>query len=50
MHTVNLWFRYSHYEHGKIGQWKVNEPMVLGHEGSGTIVGVGENQKFKNCG
>ena len=46
MHTVGICGSDIHYyEHGKIGQWKVNEPMVLGHEGSGTIVGVGENQK-----
>lgn len=29
------------YEHGKLGDWIVQEPLVLGHEASGTIVAVG---------
>ena len=39
MHTVGICGSDIHYyEHGKIGQWNVNAPMVLGHEGSGTII------------
>lgn len=30
-----------YYTHGRIGPFVVNEPMVLGHEASGTIVEVG---------
>ena len=34
MHTVGICGSDIHYyEHGKIGQWHVNAPMVLGHEG-----------------
>ena len=47
MHTVGICGSDIHYyEHGKIGQWHVNEPMVLGHEGSGTIIAVGKNEKI----
>ena len=43
MHTVGICCSDIHYyEHGKIGQWKVNEPMVLGHEGSGTVIDIGK--------
>ena len=39
MHTVGICGSDIHYyEHGKIGQWNVNAPMVLGHEGSGTVL------------
>ena len=39
MHTVGICGSDIHYyEHGKIGQWLVKEPMILGHEGSGTII------------
>lgn len=31
-----------YYRHGRIGDFVVNAPMVLGHEVSGRIVGVGE--------
>lgn len=31
-----------YYTHGRIGPFIVNEPMVLGHEASGTIVEVGD--------
>ncbi|MDI2091374.1 NAD(P)-dependent alcohol dehydrogenase [Commensalibacter oyaizuii] len=34
-----------YYTHGKIGPFIVNEPMVLGHEASGTITEVGKNVK-----
>lgn len=30
-----------YYKHGRIGPFVVNEPMVLGHEASGTVVEVG---------
>ena len=46
MHTVGICGSDVHYyKHGKIGQWHVNSPMVLGHEGSGTIIEVGTNVK-----
>ena len=46
MHTVGICGSDIHYyKHGKIGQWHVNAPMVLGHEGSGTIIEVGTNVK-----
>ena len=51
MHTVGICGSDIHYyEHGKIGQWHVNAPMVLGHEGSGTIIAVGENEKILKVG
>ncbi|MFC5928840.1 NAD(P)-dependent alcohol dehydrogenase [Cryobacterium melibiosiphilum] len=30
-----------YYEHGRIGPYIVDSPMVIGHESAGTIVGVG---------
>ena len=30
-----------YYEHGRIGEFVVREPLVLGHEASGTVVGRG---------
>ena len=51
MHTVGICGSDIHYyEHGKIGQWKVNEPMVLGHEGSGTDIDIGKNEKILKTG
>ena len=51
MHTVGICGSDIHYyEHGKIGQWHVNAPMVLGHEGSGTVIEVGENEKVLKIG
>lgn len=32
-----------YYEHGKIGDFIVEEPIILGHEASGEIVKVGKN-------
>ena len=32
-----------YYEHGKIGDFIVENPIILGHEASGDIVKVGEN-------
>jgi D-xylulose reductase len=34
-----------YYTHGRIGPFVVNEPMVLGHEASGTVVEVGSAVK-----
>jgi D-xylulose reductase len=34
-----------YYQYGKIGNFMVKEPMVLGHEASGTIIEVGKNVK-----
>ncbi|SNB68201.1 D-xylulose reductase [Arboricoccus pini] len=44
MHTVGVCGSDVHYyTHGRIGPFVVNAPMVLGHEGSGTVVEVGKN-------
>ncbi|WP_198666065.1 NAD(P)-dependent alcohol dehydrogenase [Tropicimonas sp. IMCC34043] len=32
-----------YYEHGRIGDFVVNEPMILGHEASGVVDAVGKN-------
>ncbi len=43
IHTVGICGSDVHYyEYGKIGPFVVNEPMVLGHEASGTVVEVGQ--------
>jgi len=34
-----------YYTHGRIGDFIVNEPMILGHEASGTVLEVGANVK-----
>lgn len=31
------------YEHGKLGNWNVTEPLILGHESSGQILAVGSD-------
>lgn len=42
IHTVGICGSDVHYfTHGKIGPFVVNEPMILGHEASGTILEVG---------
>jgi len=42
VHTVGICGSDVHYlTHGKIGHFVVNEPMVLGHEASGTVLEVG---------
>lgn len=42
LHTVGICGSDVHYyEHGRIGPFVVNEPMVLGHEASGTVEEVG---------
>ena len=32
-----------YYRHGRVGSFVVRQPLVLGHEAAGTIVGVGES-------
>ncbi|TYB84332.1 NAD(P)-dependent alcohol dehydrogenase [Oceaniovalibus sp. ACAM 378] len=42
LHTVGVCGSDVHYyTHGRIGDFVVNAPMVLGHEGSGTVTEVG---------
>ncbi|RKP53478.1 NAD(P)-dependent alcohol dehydrogenase [Pararobbsia silviterrae] len=42
IHTVGVCGSDVHYyQHGRIGPFKVEEPMVLGHEASGTVVEIG---------
>jgi D-xylulose reductase len=44
IHTVGVCGSDVHYyTHGRIGPYIVNEPMVLGHEASGTIVEIGKD-------
>lgn len=44
MHTVGVCGSDVHYyTHGRIGPFVVKAPMVLGHEGSGTVVEIGKN-------
>ena len=46
MHTIGICGSDVHYyTHGKIGNFVVKEPMILGHEASGTIIGAGKNVK-----
>ena len=41
-HTVGICGSDVHYyTHGKIGHFVVREPMILGHEASGTVVETG---------
>lgn len=43
IHTVGICGSDIHYyQHGRIGPFVVDEPMVLGHEASGTVAEVGE--------
>ncbi|TDV39089.1 D-xylulose reductase [Paraburkholderia caballeronis] len=44
IHTVGICGSDIHYyQHGRIGPFVVNEPMVLGHEAAGTVVEVGDD-------
>lgn len=44
IHSVGICGSDVHYyTHGRIGSFVVREPMVLGHEASGTVIEVGEN-------
>jgi D-xylulose reductase len=46
IHTVGICGSDVHYyQHGRIGPFIVNAPMVLGHEASGTVVEVGSAVK-----
>ncbi len=36
-----------YYEHGRIGDYVVESPLVLGHESAGEVVTVGENAGFE---
>ena len=46
MHTVGICGSDLHYYlYGSIGPFVVREPMILGHEASGTVVEVGANVK-----
>jgi len=51
MHTVGICGSDVHYyQHGAIGPFVVREPMVLGHEASGTIIEVGKRVKHLKIG
>lgn len=39
-----------YYEHGRIGEFVVEEPLVLGHETSGVIVKLGEGVRKRDVG
>ena len=42
-HTVGICGSDVHYyTHGRIGRYVVEAPMILGHEASGVVTGVGE--------
>jgi len=44
LHTVGVCGSDVHYyTHGRIGDFVVNEPMVLGHEAAGTVIETGAN-------
>jgi D-xylulose reductase len=44
IHTVGICGSDVHYyTHGRIGHFIVNEPMVLGHEASGTVIEIGSD-------
>jgi len=32
-----------YYEHGRIGDYVVRDPMIIGHESAGTVVDVGDD-------
>ncbi|WP_307000290.1 NAD(P)-dependent alcohol dehydrogenase [Lederbergia panacisoli] len=39
-----------YYEHGKIGRYEVKEPLILGHELAGEVVGIGDDVKNVSVG
>ncbi|SMX33311.1 NAD(P)-dependent alcohol dehydrogenase [Actibacterium lipolyticum] len=44
LHTVGICGSDVHYfTHGRIGPFVINEPMILGHEASGTVIEVGSD-------
>lgn len=51
LHTVGVCGSDVHYyTHGRIGDFVVNAPMVLGHEASGTVIGTGANVRHLRAG
>lgn len=51
IHTVGVCGSDVHYyTHGRIGPFVVNEPMVLGHEASGTVLEIGAKVRNVNVG
>ncbi len=51
VHTVGICGSDVHYyTHGRIGGFVVKEPMVLGHEASGTVVEAGKNVRHLKVG
>jgi D-xylulose reductase len=51
IHTIGICGSDVHYyTHGAIGPFVVREPMVLGHEASGTIIATGANVKHLKVG
>lgn len=51
IHTVGICGSDVHYyQHGAIGPFVVREPMVLGHEASGTVIEVGKGVKHLKVG
>ena len=39
-----------YYEHGRIGEYVVDQPMIIGHEAAGVIVAVGEEVDDRSVG
>ena len=51
MHSVGICGSDVHYwQHGRIGDFVLTKPMVLGHEASGRVVKVGSAVKHLKCG
>jgi D-xylulose reductase len=51
IHTVGICGSDVHYyQHGAIGPFIVKQPMVLGHEASGTVIEVGKDVKHLKVG
>lgn len=51
MHSVGICGSDVHYwQHGRIGDFVVREPMVLGHEAAGQVVEVGSAVKHLKVG
>lgn len=51
LHTVGICGSDVHYyKHGRIGPFVVNEPMILGHEASGTVLEVGAEVRVLKIG
>jgi len=51
IHTVGICGSDVHYyTHGRIGEFVVNAPMILGHEASGTIAEIGADVKHLKVG